>query len=172
LLKQIKEHSTQEVAEVIDPFTDEKWTVLKPLRPDIAVIQVQIADEDGNAVILGPRWDNAEQARASQHTIVITEHVVPSDMIRHQPERTVIPGLLVSHVVELPFSAHPTSVYREYDYDAPQIQAYVEATCNPDILPNYLEKTVFGIANHNQYLEKIVGLERLEDLRADKILGY
>ena len=54
---------------------------------------------------MGPRWDNVEQVKASKRTIVITEHIVPADVIRRQPERTVIPGLLVSHVVEQPFSA-------------------------------------------------------------------
>ena len=67
-------------------------------------------------------------------TIVIAEHVVPTDVIRREPERCVIPNLLVSHVVDLPFGAHPTSVYREYDYDADEINKYVEATEDPGII--------------------------------------
>ncbi|HWQ45632.1 MAG TPA: CoA-transferase, partial [Longilinea sp.] len=118
LLKQIEKSFSTEVATVEDPFSAENWLVLKPLQPDVAVVQVQVADEEGNAWISGPRWDNAEQVKASKRTIVIAEKVVPGDFIRKDPERTVIPGLLVSHVVELPFSAHPTSVYRAYDYDA------------------------------------------------------
>jgi len=30
-----------------DPFTGENWLVIQPLIPDVAVVQVQIADEDG-----------------------------------------------------------------------------------------------------------------------------
>ncbi len=101
--------------------------------PDVAVVQVQTADEEGNAWIMGPRWDNTEQVKASQRTIVIAEQIVSTDVIRQNPERTVIPGLLVSHVVELPFAAHPTSVYRVYDYDAKQIERYVEATRTPEV---------------------------------------
>ena len=172
LMRQIQERTGSDVAEVVDPFTDEKWPVLKPLNPDVAVVQVQTADCDGNAWIMGPRWDNVEQAKASRRTILIAEHVVPPEVIRRQPERTVIPGLLVSHVVELPFAAHPTSVYREYDYDAPQIQRYVEATCDPLSLRSYLDETVFSLADHAGYLEKVVGSKRMAELRADETLGY
>jgi acyl CoA:acetate/3-ketoacid CoA transferase alpha subunit len=172
LLRQIKEKSADDVAEISDPFTGESWLALKPLMPDVAVIQVQTADEEGNAWLMGPRWDNTEQVKSSQRTIVIAEHVVPSDFIRQSPERTVIPGLFVSHVVELPFSAHPTSVYREYDYDAKQIERYVEASCTPETFRKFLDEFVFGVKDHWEYLEKVGGLRRLNSLRADPILGY
>jgi acyl CoA:acetate/3-ketoacid CoA transferase alpha subunit len=172
LMAQIEQRQGSDVATITDPFTDESWPVLKPLRPDVAVVQVQVSDEEGNAWISGPRWDNTEQARASQRTIVIAEHVVSGDEIRRNPERTVIPGLLVSHVVGLPFAAHPTSVYREYDYDAGEIEAYVEATSTPDLLKAYLDRTVFGVEDHWGYLEKVGGLRKLSGLRADPILGY
>lgn len=172
LLKQIEEKTPTNVATVKDPFTENEWLVLKPLLPDVAVIQVQTADEDGNAWILGPRWDNVEQAKASQRTIVIAEHIVSSELIRKNPERTVIPGLLVSHVVELPFSAHPTSVYQEYNYDADQIQRYVEAQKTPESFKEYLEIFVYGVKDHQSYLEAIGGKKHLQSLVANPELGY
>jgi len=172
LLAQLKERAGSDRATVTDPFTGEDWPVLKPLLPDVAVVQVQTADEEGNAWIMGPRWDNAEQVRASQRTIVITEQVVPGDVIRQNPERTVIPGLLVSHVVELPFAAHPTSVYRAYDYDAEQIQAYVEAARTPEAFRVFLDQYVYGVKDHAEYLERVGGLPRLNSLQADPVLGY
>jgi glutaconate CoA-transferase subunit A len=135
-------------------------------------VQVQVADEEGNAWIMGPRWDNIEQVRASRRTIVIAERIVSGDVIRQNPERTVIPGLFVSHVVELPFAAHPTSVYREYDYDAEQIQAYVEATRTPAAFKAYLDQTVYGVRDHWEYLERIGGIKHLTHLQADPIRGY
>jgi glutaconate CoA-transferase subunit A len=172
LIKQIEARSGGDVSEVTDPFTDENWLVLKPLRPDVSVVQVQTADEEGNAWILGPRWDNTEQVKASQRTIVIAEHIVSSDFIRQSPERTVIPGLFVSHVVELPFAAHPTSVYREYDYDAAQIELYVKATRTPESFKVFLDEYVYGVKDHWEYLDKVGGMRRLNSLRADPILGY
>jgi glutaconate CoA-transferase, subunit A len=172
LMARIEERSGSDVADVRDPFTGDNWPVLKPLLPDVAVVQVQAADADGNAWIMGPRWDNTEQVRASRRTIVITERLVPGDLIRHSAERTVIPGMFVSHVVELPFAAHPTSVYREYDYDAEQIEGYVEATRTPEAVKAYLDQYVYGVKDHWQYLERVGGVQRLSSLRADPILGY
>lgn len=172
LLRQIEQRSASEVAEISDPFTGESWLALKPLLPDVAVVQVQTADEEGNAWLMGPKWDNTEQVKSSRRTIIIAEHVVPSDYIRQNPERTVIPGLFVSHVVELPFAAHPTSVYREYDYDAEQIERYVEATRTPETFSKFLDEFVFGVKDHWEYLEKVGGFRRLNSLRADPILGY
>ena len=172
LIKQIKERTGSDVATISDPFTGEDWLALKPLLPDVAVVQAQTADEDGNAWIMGPRWDNVEQAKASKRTIIIAEQIVSGDAIRQNAERTVIPGLFVSHVVELPFAAHPTSVYRAYDYDAEHIKLYVEATRTPEAFSAYLDQYVFGVKDHWEYLERVGGTRRLSSLRADVTLGY
>ncbi|MBN1570857.1 MAG: CoA transferase subunit A [Acidobacteria bacterium] len=172
LLARIQEKNGTDVAFINDPFTGDQWLTLKPLIPDVAVVQVQVSDEEGNCWIMGPKWDNAEQARAAKQTIIIAEHIVSSDVIRREPERCVIPNLLVSHVVSLPFSAHPTSVYREYDYDAEEIKRYVEATKNPQEFGSFLDKYVYGVKDHWEYLDRIGGLRRLKTLRADPILGY
>ena len=172
LMVHLKEKSGSNLSNITDPFTGEDWPVLKPLLPDVAIVQVQAADEEGNAWIMGPRWDNSEQVRSSQRTIVITERLVTDETIRQNPERTVIPGLFVSHVVELPFAAHPTSVYQAYDYDSEQIQAYVEATRTPEAFRAYLDQYVYNVKDHWEYLERVGGLKRLNSLQADPVLGY
>jgi len=172
VLPQLEERAGSDVAFVNDPFSGDRWLSLKPLVPDVAIVQVQTADEDGNYFILGPKWDNAEMARAAKRTIVIAEHMVPGDVIRRLPELTAIPGLLVSHVVDLPFAAHPTCMYREYDYDADEIKKYVEAQKAPQKFRDYLDKYVYGVKDHWEYLNLVGGLRRLRTLRADPILGY
>jgi glutaconate CoA-transferase, subunit A len=172
LMKQLEEKNPGDVADVDDPFTGKSWKVLRPLNPDVAVIQVQSADEEGNAWIMGPRWDNVEQAKASKRTILITENIISNKTIRQNPERTVIPGLFVSHVVELPFGAHPTSVYREYDYDSKAIEGYVEASKTPESFKDYIDRTVFAVKSHEDYLELMGGKTNLRSLRADPALGY
>jgi glutaconate CoA-transferase subunit A len=172
ILKRLRESEPSPVSTLNDPFTDEEWLVLKPLTPDVAVVQVQVADEDGNAWILGPRWDNEEQAKASKRTIVFTEHLVSTEAIRRVPERTVIPGFRVSHVVHLPFSAHPTSVYNVYDFDADHIRLYANASRTPEGFQEYLDKYVYGVKDHWGYLELLGGMEYLKNLEADPVLGY
>jgi glutaconate CoA-transferase, subunit A len=172
LLKQLEERNSGDISTVDDPFTGKNWLVLSPLNPDVAIAQVQVADEEGNAWIMGPRWDNTEQIKASKRTIVITERIVSSEVIRQQPERTVIPGLLVSHVVEQPFAAYPTSVYREYDYDAEHIEKYVNASCSQEMFDKYLEEYVYSTPDFWKFLDKIGGYQKINELKADPILGY
>jgi len=172
VLKRLQEVAPSQLAYVDDPFTGEDWLVLKPLVPDVAVVQVQAADEEGNAWILGPRWDNEEQVKASSRAIVITERLLSTDAIRAEAERTVIPGFRVSHVVHLPFGAHPTSVYRSYDYDADQIKQYAEATKTLAGFQDYLDRYVYGVEDHWGYLARVGGMEHLARLTADTILGY
>ena len=172
LLKRLQEQDASQIAMINDPFTGEQWLALKPLIPDVAIVQVQQADDEGNAIILGPRWDNTEQARAAKRTIVIAEEIVSTEMTRRNPEQVAIPGLLVSHVVHLPFSAHPCSVYRVYDYDAEEIERYAEAMIKPEGVKAYLDQYIYGVKDHWEYLERVGGIKRLETLRADSMLGY
>ncbi len=172
LLRWLNERGSSSVATVTDPFTGEPWRVLRPLLPDVAVVQVQVADSQGNAWIYGPRWDNLEQVRASKRAIVIAEEIVSTDEIRSRPELTVIPGLMVSHVVALPYGAHPTSVYRCYDYDANHIQEYVKATASAESFKAYLDCYVYGVDSHEEYLRRAGGLAGIGALRARPALGY
>lgn len=172
ILKTVQEIAPDSTSTLTDPFTGKEWLVLKPLIPDVAVIQVQVADEEGNAWIFGPRWENEEQVKASKRTIVITERLVSTEMIRREPERTLIPGFLVSHVVHLPFSAHPSSVYQVYDFDSEHINLYASASKTPTGIQTYLDQYVYGVKDHWAYLEQVGGMQHLNRLMADPILGY
>jgi acyl CoA:acetate/3-ketoacid CoA transferase alpha subunit len=172
LYQQLEEKHPEDIANVDDPFTGKNWLVLKPLHPDVAIVAAQIADEEGNARILGPKWDNSEQVKASKRAIVITEHLVPTEFMRQKPEDTIIPGFMVSHVVEQPFGSYPTSMYREYDYDGKQIEKYVEAQATHDSFRKYLDEYVLSTGDHWKLLEKVGGSKKLNELRADPILGY
>ena len=172
VLARAREAAPDQVAEVACPFTGEPLLVLRALVPDVAVIQVQVADALGNARIYGPRWDNWEAARAARRVIVVAEEIVPTDAIRELPEMTAIPGHRVQAVVPLAYGAHPTALYRCYDYDAEHLQEYAAAAKDPAGLPRYLEKYVFGPADHETYLARAGGRDRLARLAADAKLGY
>jgi acyl CoA:acetate/3-ketoacid CoA transferase alpha subunit len=154
------------------PFTGEEYVLLRALTPDVAIVQVQVADRDGNCQIEGPRWENEEQAKAARRVIVVAEELVPTEHIRRAPERTVIPGHRVEAVIHQPFGAHPTSVFRCYDYDAEHLVLYVEHARRAETMRKYLDSWVLGTRDHWEYLDKAGGLRRLADLRADRVLGY
>ncbi|HEY3115354.1 MAG TPA: CoA-transferase [Chloroflexota bacterium] len=154
------------------PFTSEHLVLVRALVPDVTVLQVQMADELGNAQILGPRWDNDEAAKAARQVIVITEELVSTDIIRRQPELTVLPGFRVDAVVHLPFGAHPTSLYRCYDHDADHLKLYVGKARTEAGLEEYLDEYVREPRDHFEYLDRVGGLAHLSTLKADPVLGY
>jgi len=154
------------------PFTGEEYVLLKAMNPDVSLVHVQAADREGNCQIEGPRWENEEQAKAARRVIVIAEELVPTEHIQRFPERTVIPAHRVEAVIHQPFGAHPTSVFRCYDYDAEHLALYVDHVKRPEGVKRYLDSYVRGTRDHWGYLEKVGGLKRLDALRADRVRGY
>ena len=171
LLRNLLEQTPDQVKETTCPFTGEKQVLLRALNPQVGVIVANYADSDGNAVITGPCWDLKEMAHASQQIIVLAEKIVSQEMIRNNPEKTVIPGTIVDTVVELPYAAYPTSVYQCYDYDAEHLKKFIAAARTPEGMKEYLDEYVFGTSSHEEYLEKF-GIKRLLGLAADPYKGY
>jgi glutaconate CoA-transferase, subunit A len=152
------------------PFSGEAVLVVPPIRPDVAVIHAARADRDGNAQLFGYTSVVEEQVRAAKTVIVTVEEVVGDAVIREQPELTLIPGFMVDMLVEVPFGAHPTGVYRYYDPDLAFLKAYYAASRSDEEFRAYLAEWVFGLRDHWEYLRK-VGIGRLMALRADPGLG-
>ena len=98
-----------------DPFSGERITVVKAMRPDVAVIHVHEADCDGNAIIHPPKFDDVIMSRAAKSVILTTERIVSKSQIRMRHEQVDIPGFLVSAVVETPNGAEPNSCAPDYD---------------------------------------------------------
>jgi len=154
------------------PFTGEPYLLLKAIQPDVSLVHVQVADKEGNCQINGPRWENEEQAKAADRVIVITEELVETDVIRQNPERTIIPGHRVEAVIHQPFGAHPTAVYGSYDYDAEHLIEYVKHSKRVGGVEEYLDRYVLGSSDFGDYLEKAGGMEHLEGLKARQGYGY
>jgi acyl CoA:acetate/3-ketoacid CoA transferase alpha subunit len=169
MLEPLVEAGEAEVAE--DPFEGQRIVRLRALRPDVAVLHVQMADRQGNCRILGPTWDNLEKARAARRTVVLTEELVDEQEFRRSPEGTVLSGLYVDAVVPLRFSAYPTACYRKYDYDFEHLRRYATLAQTEEGFAQYLEEYVLGTSDHEGYLSR-VGEERLRDLVADPERGY
>jgi glutaconate CoA-transferase, subunit A len=154
------------------PFTGEEYVLLRALEPDVSIVHVQIADRDGNCQINGARWGNEEQAKAGRRLIVVAEQIVPTEFIQRSPERTLIPGHRVEAIIHQPFGALPTCVYGCYDYDADHLRLYVKHAADPGRFRDYLKTFVFGCRDHWEFLGKLGGLARMEELRAEPISGY
>ncbi|GAH04784.1 unnamed protein product, partial [marine sediment metagenome] len=95
-------------AKVVEcPFTGENICLLPALVLDVGLIHAHRADKYGNAQIDGISGFAAELARASKRLLISAEEIVDTEIIRAQPDRTIIPYYLVDAVVEAPFGSHP-----------------------------------------------------------------
>lgn len=146
--------ATGQVRKIESPFDGSPCLALSAVRPDVAVIHVDVADRSGNAIVDGPLWSIPETARASAAVILVTERVVDDGDL--DPSRITIPGMLVHAVAHVPRGGHPTAVHNHYDYDAAHLRTYAEAgRAGPDGVSAYLERWVYGVPSFDKYLELV-----------------
>ena len=159
---------TYSAAKVIeDPFTGMKVCLLPALILDVGLIHVHRADRSGNAQIEGISGFAAEMARASRRLIISAEEIVPTDEIRKQPDRTIIPYYLVDAVVHAPYGSYPGEMAYVYGRDEVAIREWVEASKTAEGAQAYLDQYVHGVKNHAEYLD-LIGQERLTLMVAER----
>lgn len=149
------------------PFTGDPIALLPALILDVGLIHVHRADKFGNAQIDGISGFAAEMARASRRLIISTEEIVDTEFIRQKPDRTIIPYYLVDAVVEAPFGSYPGEMCYLYRRDEAQIKSWVEASKEENAAQAYLQKYIYGVNNHREYLE-LIGADRLQALRYER----
>jgi acyl CoA:acetate/3-ketoacid CoA transferase alpha subunit len=156
-----------------DPYTHKPVCAVPALNPDVALIHAHQADMYGNVRVLGAGVSPVELAMASKKVIVSAEEIVDPIDMRKQPQRTTIPYYFVDAVVHAPFGSYPGSVPGLYVADLEQWLAFAAAGAMGKT-DEYLEKWVFSIDDHRQMLDKYVGNEKLQALRAAETLkeGY
>lgn len=118
-------------------------------------MHAQRADEDGNAQIWGNIGEQKEVAFASKKLIVTVEEIVDKDVIQSDPSRTLIPGLIVDAVVELPWGAHPSYTQGYYDRDNPFYVEWDKISKSEDSVKEWLKEWVYDIKDRNEYIRKL-----------------
>jgi acyl CoA:acetate/3-ketoacid CoA transferase alpha subunit len=151
------------------PFGGERVVLLPPVAPDVVVIHGHRGDHHGNVQVWGATSVIEEQARSGVTVLATVEQLVDAAVIRGTPERTLVPGMLVNRIAEVPYGAHPTGMYRLYDADYAHIREYVEASRDPAHFATYLAGVTGG--GHRAYLARL-GVRRLLGLRTDPHFGY
>ncbi|MBI3647999.1 MAG: CoA transferase subunit A [Actinobacteria bacterium] len=140
--------------------------VVPPLRPDVAIVHAQRADANGDAQIWGLLGCQKEAAFAADRVIVVVEEVVDESVIRRDPNRTVIPSVIVDAVVEEPFGCHPSFAQGYYDRDNAFYVAWDDIARDPETLDAWLKEWVYDLGSHRDYVEKM-GADRWGSLRPE-----
>ncbi len=152
------------IREIESPYGDGVVYAVPPLKPDVSIVHAQRADANGNTQVWGLLGCQKEAAFAADRVIVVVEELVPEDVVRADPNRTIIPGLIVDAVVVEPFGAHPSYVQGAYDRDNRFYLEWDAITRDEPSLQAWLGEWVYGLDGRAAYVEKL-GAERIASLR-------
>lgn len=140
---------------VTDPYSGAPVVVVPALNPDVAIIHVQRADETGNAHIWGIIGEQKEAAFAAKRVIITAEEIVPEEVIRSDPNRTLIPAFIVDAVCHTPYSAHPSYTQGYYDRDNDFYLEWDQISRSSESVKAYLDEWVYGVKDRQEYWEKL-----------------
>ena len=155
-----------QIRTVTCPYTGETLATVPALNPDVTIIHAQRADEQGNTHVWGLLGVQKEAAFASRRVIVVVEELVDEGVVRADPNRTLVPGMIVDAVVVEPWGAHPSYAQGYYDRDNEFYVAWEAISRDPAKLARYLDEFVYGAAERAAYMEKHPG--RAERIGAEE----
>jgi len=144
------------------PYTGEALATVPALNPGVTIVHAQRADAAGNTQMWGLVGVQKEAAFASERVIIVAEELVDEGVIRSDPNRTVIPSMIVSAVVVEPWGAHPSYAQGYYDRDNDFYVAWESISRDPSRLQRYLDEFVHGVPDRAAYLEKQPQVTRLK----------
>jgi glutaconate CoA-transferase, subunit A len=152
------------IREIESPYGDGVVYAVPPLKPDVTIVHAQRADAAGNTQVWGLLGCQKEAAFAADRVIVVVEELVDEAVVRADPNRTIIPGLIVDAVVVEPFGAHPSYVQGAYDRDNRFYLEWDAITRDEDGLQAWLRDWVYDLDGRAAYREKL-GAERVAALK-------
>lgn len=131
-----------------DPFTGEDITIVRAIYPDYAIIHVQECDDQGNSIILGPKYDDVLLSLSSKKVIITTEKIISNSKIRLHPEVVDIPSFLVQGIVVVNRGAAPCSCDKLYDIDDYTLKTFIKESNNANNNANN------NVRNIEKYMKK------------------
>jgi glutaconate CoA-transferase subunit A len=155
---------------VDSPYGDGRIAVVPPLRPDVAIVHAQRADVEGNTQLWGLLGIQKEAAFAADRVVVVVEEIVDEEVVRRDPNRTLIPGLIVDAVVHEPYGAHPSYVQGYYDRDNAFYLDWDRVSRDAEATQAWLEEWVYSVPDRESYVAKL-GPERLLALAPGELLA-
>ncbi len=140
------------------PFDGQPYVALPALRPDVALLHAQRADEFGNVQVWGHQGDARWAYWAAKKVIVSVEEIVSHETVLNDPGRTVVPGLRVSAIVHMPYGAHPAGQigYYDYDYAFQGVSGMGQIVRSQELWHAHADEWIYGVEDHAGYLRRYV----------------
>ena len=149
------ENVNPNIQRIPDPFGGKDVIAVRALNPDVAIVHVQRADNEGNAHLWGIIGEQKEAAFAAKKVILTAEEIVDASVIRSDPNRTMIPGIIVSAVCHIPFACHPSYAQGYYDRDNEFYLQWDKLSESNESVKSWLDEWVYGLSDRGQYWQKL-----------------
>ena len=149
------EKANPNIKRIPDPYGGKDVIVVPALHPDVAIVHVQRADENGNAHLWGIIGEQKEAAFAAKKVILTAEEIVDESIIRSDPNRTMIPGIVVSAVCHVPYACHPSYAQGYYDRDNEFYLAWDKISESTETVKSWLDDWVYDLKDREEYWEKL-----------------
>jgi len=149
------ENANPNIKRIPDPYGGKDVIVVPALNPDVAIVHVQRADENGNAHLWGIIGEQKEAAFAAKKVILTAEKIVDESVIRSDPNRTMVPGIVVSAVCHVPHACHPSYAQGYYDRDNEFYLAWDKISESVESVKAWLDEWVHSVKDRNEYWRKL-----------------
>lgn len=157
-----------DIKEMVSPFDGRKCHVVPAADPEWVVLHAPMGDKYGNVLF----FENRQQpenldlvaSRATRNLIVTVEEIVDRKKVMRLPHLNLIPRFRTTAIVEAPYGAHPSSCLQVYEHDREHLKMYAEMAGNPADFKDYLDRYVYGVKTHMDYLN-LIGVEALMKIR-------
>ncbi len=150
------------------PFTGEPLVSVRALHPDVAILHVQRADAQGNAHVWGNLGVTQEAAFAAHRVLLTAEEIVPPHVIASDPNRTLIPGFLVSAVVEARWGSHPSPCQGYANRDHEFYREYHRMSRTREGFVQWLDTHVLEVGGHGEWVDRLEATGVLDGIRVQE----
>ncbi|HYB71267.1 MAG TPA: CoA-transferase, partial [Candidatus Bathyarchaeia archaeon] len=135
-----------------DPWSGDALLLVPAIRPDVTILHVQRADEDGHAHLWGTLGVSRQAASAAERVILVAEEIRPRARILSDPGLVLIPAFKVAAVVHEPFGAFPSPVQGHYRRQHDFFHRFHDESRTVEGFERWLTHWVHGVKDWHDFL--------------------
>ena len=152
-------HVNPNIKTISCPFTGEELTAIPALKPDVAFIHAQKADQKGNVLIEGILGVQKEAVLASKRSVVTVEEIV--DSLDCHPNATILPYWTLSTICHVPGGAHPSYARGYYKRDNASYIEWDKTASDRETFKNWMQVNVIE-QSHKIFKNRVKNLKEDE----------
>lgn len=133
---------TNNVRTLSCPFTGEELVAIEALRPDVAIVHAQEADQRGNVQLWGIPGVQKEAVLAASRSLVTVERIL--ERLQPRPGGVVIPGWAIDMVALAPGGSRPSYSHGVTDRDNEFYRSWDAIARDRDSFSAWMRENVLG----------------------------